>query len=267
MDLQAVGGHGVFENIRLRSHEPLIKIAAGLTLAVLLGFLRRGQFALQGVPARAVPVAGHEQDGRRVLHVPVHRILRRVIEERTHGVEVLGSDRIEFVIVAHRAAGGEAHEDLAGRLCAVAGVEHEILLGDRAAFIGGDIAAIEAGRDLLIQCGVRQQIAGELLNGELIERQVAVEGADDPLAVVPHLAVVVEMNAVRVRIARGIQPVARAVLAVMRGRHELVEIALVGIRRVVVHKLLHQRRLRRQAGDIERCAPRQRAAVRFRIRC
>ena len=60
---------------------------------------------------------------------------------------------------------------------------------------------------------VGQQVAGELLDREPVERQVAVEGADDPVAIGPHLAEVVEVIAVGVGVAGGVEPVAGAVLA------------------------------------------------------
>ena len=53
------------------------------------------------------------------------------------------------------------------------------------------------------------------------KRQVAVERLDDPVAIGPHLAVVVEVQAVRVGVARGIEPVAGAMLALVRRGHEL----------------------------------------------
>src|SRR5208337_5498235 len=43
--------------------------------------------------------------------------------------------------------------------------------------------AIEAGRDQLLGRRVRQQVSGELLDGELVERLVAVERVDDVIAV------------------------------------------------------------------------------------
>ena len=87
-----------------------------------------------------------------------------------------------------------------------------------AAFVGRDVAAVEAGGDLLVERGVGQQVAGELLDGELVERHVPVEGLDDPVAIGPHLAVVVEVDAVRVGVAGGVEPVAAAVLAPVLAR-------------------------------------------------
>ena len=85
-------------------------------------------------------------------------------------VELALRERIELVIVANRAAGRQAEPDFATRFRAIAGVEHEIFFGDRTTFVGGDVAAIEARGDLLIERAFGQQIAGELLDRELIER-------------------------------------------------------------------------------------------------
>ena len=120
------------------------------------------------------------------------------------------------MVVADGAAGRQPQPDLRRRLGAVAGVEDQVLLGDGAAFVGRDVAAVEAGGDLLVERAVGQQIAGQLLDRELVERHVAVEGVDDPVAIGPDLAVVVEVDAVRVGVAGDVEPVAAAMLAPVR---------------------------------------------------
>ena len=122
---------------------------------------------------------------------------------------------------------------------------------------------MEAGGDQLVHRRARQQVARDLLERELVEGQVAVEGVDHPVAVGPHLAVVVDVDAMRVGIARGVQPVARAVLAVALGSEQDVKVALVCARLVVGHEVVHDVRARGQAGDIERGATRQRTPVCF----
>ena len=106
--------------------------------------------------------------------------------------------------------------DLRRRLGAIAGVEHEVFFVDHAPFVGGDVAAIEARGDVLIERAIGQQVAGELLDRELVERHVAVEGVDDPIAIGPDLAIVVEVDAVRVGVAGRVEPVAAAMLAPVR---------------------------------------------------
>ena len=109
--------------------------------------------------------------------------------------------------------------------------------------------------------GVGQQVAGELLDDELVERQVAIERPDDPIAVGPHLAVVVEVQAVRVAVAGGVEPEAGHVLAVARRREQPIDRSLVGVGAIVGEEGVDLRRRRRQAGEVERDAAQQRDAI------
>ena len=105
--------------------------------------------------ARAVLGLGTGMIGGVSWMLPSIAVLRRVVEERRQRVELLLRDRVELVVVADRAAGGQAEPDLRDGLGAVAGVEDEVLLGDRAALVGRDVAAVEAGGDLLVERAVR----------------------------------------------------------------------------------------------------------------
>ncbi len=91
------------------------------------------------------------------------------------------------------------------------------------------MGAVEAGGHQLPGGGIRKKIAGQLLGHELRPRFVFVEGRDDPVAVGPDLAVVVEVEAVGVAVAGGIEPVARHVFAVARGGEEAVDGLLEGV--------------------------------------
>ena len=205
----------------------------------------------------------HLNDRRRVGDVPVHRGLRRVVEERGHTVKFALRDRVELVVVADGATGGQAHPHLVRRLGPVPRVQHEIFLGNRAAFVRRDVATVEPRRDFLIDGRVRQQVARQLLDRELIEFHVGIEGINHPVAVRPHLAGVVEVDAVRVRIARRIEPVTPAVFAPMHGGHELIDVAFVVIGGFIVDEFLDRRRVRWQADEIERKTPCNRASIRF----
>jgi hypothetical protein len=81
----------------------------------------------------------------------------------------------------------------------------------------------------LIDAGRRQQIARELLDGELVERLVGVEGVDDVVAIRPRGPEIVRVFAVRVAVADGIEPVTRAVLAVPRALQQPINDPVVGI--------------------------------------
>ena len=140
-------------------------------------------------------------------------------------------DGVELVIVASRTADRQAEPNGAGGVNPVFGVHHEDFLGDGAAFACGDVAAVESGGDLLFLGGVGKQVAGNLLDGELVEGLIAVEGADDPVAVGPHLAVIVVVQAVGIGVAGGVEPIACTVLAVGLAAHQGVDEIAVGIGR------------------------------------
>ena len=98
---------------------------------------------------------------------------------------------------------------------------------------------------------MRQQIAGELLDRELVERQIAVEGADHPVAPRPHAAIAVDVVAVRVGVAGGVEPRHGHPLAVVRRLQERVDALLVGVGRTVGEKGVELGRRRRQARQVE----------------
>ena len=166
--------------------------------------------------------------------------------------------------MASRALRGQPQPNRRGRLNAILGIVRFQFGGDRTPFVAGDVAAMEPGGNLLIERAVRQQVASQLLDRESVERLIAIKGVDDPLTVRPNLAVVVEMQAMRVGVASGIEPVAGAMLAVLRLGHPSVHELVVGIGGLVHHKRLHLGWIGRQAGEIERQTTSQCAAVSFR---
>ena len=90
---------------------------------------------------------------------------------------------------------------------------------------------------------------------------IAVEGLDDPVAIGPDLAIVVDVDAVRVAVAGDVEPVARAMLTVV-GRGEVaVDHVLVGVGRGVLEEGVELGGSRREAGEVERDAADEGAAV------
>ena len=110
---------------------------------------------------------------------------------------------------------------------------------------------METGGDLLLQRRVRQQITRELPDGELVERQVAVERVNDPVAVFPNLPRRVYAVAVRVGVTGGVEPPAAPTLAVMRLRQQSVHHPLVSVGARVAQKLFHFLRRRRQPAQVQ----------------
>src|SRR5690606_9229571 len=96
----------------------------------------------------------------------------------------------------------------------------------------------EARRDALavalLDRVVGEEVARDLLEEETVDRHVGVDRVDDPVPVAPRLAeeeVLVE--AVRVGVARKIEPMASPTLAEARGGEEIVDDAFEGIRAFV----------------------------------
>ncbi len=168
------------------------------------------------------------------------------------------------MVVAGGAAYGESEEDAADRLGAVLGVDRLVLLRDDTPFVRRDVVPLEAGRDPLIERRLLEQVARHLFDGEFVERLVLVEGANHPVAVGVHLPVVVDMDAVRIPVARCIEPVARPVLAPLPCRKQSVDVPLVRIGCGVVQECLECLGRGRQSGQVVGRAARQRPAVGLR---
>ena len=98
--------------------------------------------------------------------------VRDAVEIGEEAVEIFLRDRVVFVIVAAGAAHGQAHPNNGGGLRAIGDVFDAVFLGDDAAFAVGAVVAVEAGGNDLIAGGIRQQIAGQLFDGELVVRHV-----------------------------------------------------------------------------------------------
>src|SRR5262245_13785789 len=98
--------------------------------------------------------------------------------------------------------------------------------------------AVEGRGDALIERRVRQQIARQLFDYELIERLVPVERIDHPVAPGPGAAVAVYLIAVRVGVTRGVQPSRRHTLAVTRACEQAVDDLFVSLRRFVVEVIV-----------------------------
>ena len=146
----------------------------------------------------------------------------RIIHERHHLKILTMRDRIVFVRVALRAAEREAEPRRARRRHAVGhGVEAKLQRVNSAFFVQHRVA-VKAGRHLLLARRPRQQVARDLLDGELIKRHVRVQRIDHPVAPRPDAALAVLFVAVRVCVTREVEPPARPALAVLRRGEQLV---------------------------------------------
>jgi hypothetical protein len=110
------------------------------------------------------------------------------------------------MVVAAGALEGQPEPGHAERADAVGDILDPVLFADDAAFGVDDVIAAEAG-DALVEGGFFEQIAGELLGEEAVVGQVVVEGLHHPVAPAPHGAFRVVVKAVRVGVARDVEPV------------------------------------------------------------
>ena len=126
--------------------------------------------------------------------------------------------------------------------------------------------AVKARGHLREKIAVRQQVTRHLLRHKPVKRHVVVECLDQPIAPHPHVAQAIVLVSVRVRIARGLQPIQRHVLAVARRRQQSVDCLLVSLRRSVFEESVQFCNRRWQSGQIKSHSPQQGRLVRGRRR-
>ncbi len=125
------------------------------------------------------------------------------------------------------------------------------------------MVAIEAAGDFLIERGVGEHVAGKLLERELVERLVAIEGGDDGIAVAPHVAAAVILIAVGIGVTGGVEPTEGHALAIARRGEKAVHNFFVGAIGFVVQEGVDFGGSGREAGEIERDAADEGFAIGF----
>ena len=122
---------------------------------------------------------------------------------------------VELVVVALGASNAQAEQ---GRSGGGHAVEHRFnaeLFGIDAALLVDLGVAVEAGGHALSEGGLGQEVSGELLDEELIEGLIGVEGRNDAIAVGPDGSGGVDAVAVGVGIPGDVQPPAAPAFSVM----------------------------------------------------
>ena len=169
-------------------------------------------------------------------------VVDSLVEEGEELVVFALFDRIELMVVALSAANGESEKSSGGGVDAVDDRFNAELFGIDAAFLVDLGVAMETSGNLLPDGRLRKQIAGELPDGKLVERQVLIERADYPVAVLPNRTRRVDGIAVRVRVTGRVQPPSAPAFAVMGRGQQLVHQPLVSVGPLVLQK-------RRDFGD------------------
>ena len=122
---------------------------------------------------------------------------------------------VVFVGVALRAVKCEPHPRRARDPDAVDHRVEAVFLRVDAALLVEHGVSVKTGGDFVGGGGVREEVARELADAELVEGHVRVEGFDDPVAVGPDGAGTVFFVAVGVGVAREIQPAPGPALSVV----------------------------------------------------
>ena len=152
-----------------------------------------------------------------------------VVQEGEQAVVFVVRDRIELVGVALGALRGEAEHRLAHAVDTIEHLRHpELLRNDRALLVEHAVAEEAGGHDLILR-RIRQQIACDLLDHELVVGQIAAEGVDHPVAPGPHLARQVFLVAVGVGVAGEVEPVAGPLLAIAGAREQCFDGLVVAV--------------------------------------
>ena len=199
--------------------------------------------------------------------VAIHGRVGGVVEEGVERIELVDRDRVVLVVMADGAAASQPHPGLHHRARSLDGVAILELGDERPAFARGHVAAIKARGEELVGGRIGQQVARKLPDGELVEGEVLVEGADHPVAIAPHLTFIVEVQAMGVGVAGGVEPEPGLFFAVV-GRGEIsVDHALVGAGLGVGEVLVDLAQFGRQPREGEGNAADERFPVGLGARC
>ena len=198
-----------------------------------------------------------------------HVALRDAGEDRLQRVVILLRNGVELMRVAPRAVrrrAGERGHRLRHEVVAVHVVERARGSALRAGIERPSPEETQGRRQLWL--GRVEHIRRELLADEALPRHIAVQRADDVVAVTPSVrAEDVVLEAMRVCEVNRVEPVARPALAVTRGGEqpvgELADCRLPIADLELARERLHLRRRRRQTDEIEVQPTDERARVGF----
>ena len=159
-----------------------------------------------------------------------------VVEEREEPIVLLLGHRVVLVVMALTALNRQPEHRFADRIHAVEHRVHAELLRIHAPFFVKHRMSQEAGCDELILCRIRQEVASELLDQELVIRQIAIERVDHPISIEPHLPRLIFFKSIRVRVTGGIEPMSSPTFSVVRRREKPFDLLFKSIRRGICKK-------------------------------
>ena len=166
------------------------------------------------------------------------RLFLQIGKKGGQGVKILDRERIIFVIMALGATGGCSQPDNAKVAHSIRLINRKVFRGLGASLLSGLQQAVIAGSDLLPIGGFRNQITGEVLDHELIIRQVFIEGFNDIVPVSGDFHEIVAVVSDGVGVTDQIQPMHRHSFAKPRVDQKPVYEFLIGFGGWVLEKTL-----------------------------
>ncbi len=118
------------------------------------------------------------------------------------------------MVVAASTPNRQTKPDFARRHQTIHHIFGAILFINDPAFDGDSVIAIETRGQTLLRSRIRKQIARQLVDGELVERDVSVVSVDDPVSPHPLFPFCVVLIAVGIGITCQIKPVSSHMFAV-----------------------------------------------------
>ena len=164
--------------------------------------------------------------------------------------EIILGNRVKFVVVATGTTDRHSHRCRAVGAHAVHGIFDEPLLRDCPSLVGDAVVAVKRGGELLVERGVREEIASQLLSEELVIGHVFIEGVDHPIAPRPARAEHFVVEGVAVAVAGDIEPIDRHAFAVVGRGQRAIHHDFVGFVGGVGHEGIDLLWRRRQAEEV-----------------
>ena len=241
-----------------------LAIAPSPRLFVAFG-RERGDPGFERAHFHLLLIGGSGDERGRIRHAAILASLRYVVEEGEKPVVVALRDGIVFVIVTTRAFQREPQPRHAERANAVGNILNPVLFVDDATLGVDNVIASKTGGDALVQGGVRQEIAGQLLRQKTIVALVGVEALNHPIAPTPHGARRVVIESVGIGVAGHVQPIHRHTLAIGGRRQQAAHCRAV--RRFAMLSRVSCERIRvlkrsRQASQVQRNPPQPSSRIR-----
>ena len=209
------------------------------SLDISLELLVTGQLARRANHRRCIRVG-------RALTADIPRIKKRI-----EPVVVLLRQRVVLVIVALGTLHGQAHEYRRNRVDLVGDIGDAVFLGDRATLVRVHAVAQKAGCQPRLIRRIWKQVPGQLFDNELVVRHVLVVRVDHPFTPEPHVSVVIDRKAIRIRIPRRVEPGQGHALSEMRRGKQTINRFLICVATLIREIRIDLFDRRRKAGEVQ----------------